>query len=226
MSENKLSLKKRELKGKKLASLRAMGLIPSVVYGGKSEPILTESMYNETAKVVKMAGYHSPIDLDIEGKKQMAMIKDVSFDPVKRTLINIEFQAIKANEIVTAEAPIELIGLGESVAEQAKLNILQVMDRAEVKAKPADLPKALEVSVAELATVEDRVVLADVKLPEGVSYADPEIDLNQVVANVYDAAADAAAAEAAEAEEEAVDAADVPAENGDEDAKDTEDVAE
>ena len=77
MSEDKLSLAKRELTGKKVKSLREQGLIPSVVFGGKSEPILTQSPYNETEKVLLNAGYHSPIDLDIDGEKQMGLVKVV-----------------------------------------------------------------------------------------------------------------------------------------------------
>ena len=70
MSEYKLALKEREITGKKVKSLRADGLIPSVVYGGKA-PILTASFYVETEKVLEKAGYHSPIDLTIDGKKKL-----------------------------------------------------------------------------------------------------------------------------------------------------------
>ena len=50
MAEYKLSLEKRELTGKKLKVLRASGLIPSVIYGGK-EPVLAASEYVATEKV-------------------------------------------------------------------------------------------------------------------------------------------------------------------------------
>ena len=70
MSEDKLSLAKRELTGKKVKGLREQGLIPSVVFGD-GEPVLTQSAYNETEKVLLSAGYHSPIDLDIAGMKKI-----------------------------------------------------------------------------------------------------------------------------------------------------------
>jgi ribosomal protein L25, Ctc-form len=220
-SKSKLKLDRRELKGKKLAELRKNGLIPSVVYGGKSEPIMTQSGYNETDKAIRVVGYHSPIDLDVDNKKQLAMIKNVSFDPVKRTIVNIEFQAIKADEIITATTPIELVGLGESPAERAHLSILHIIDEVEVKAKPADLPEALRVSVEKLVTMDDDITMADIQLPDGVKFADPEIDMDQVIANVYDSAVaaakaaeeDAAAAEATASEE----AVEVPSDHGTED---------
>lgn len=220
MSEEKLALAKREVSGKKVKSLREQGLIPSVVFGGK-EPIMTQSVYNETEKAVRIAGYHSPIDLTIDGKKQMALVKNVAVDPVKRTILNIEFQAISANEVVEATAPIKIVGFESSDANKAHLVLSQVLEEIDVKAKPADLPEAIEIDASKLATVEDGLTVADIVLPAGVTFADKEIDMDLTIANVYDPAAEAAereaqaeadkAADEAKAAEEAA-AAEAPAE--------------
>ena len=207
MSEDKLTLKKRELTGKKMKALRAEGLVPSVVYGGDKEPILTASSYNETEKVLRAVGYHSPVDLVIDGKDKMALVKDIDIDPVKRTIRNVEFQAISANEVVEATTPIVIIGFEGSEASKLHLNILQVMEEIEVKAKPADLPSQIEVDAARLAAAEDRLTVADLILPAGVELVDKELDPEQVVANVYDPAEEAAAREAeAEADKAAEEA--------------------
>ena len=206
MSEDKLSLAKREVTGKKVKSLREQGLIPSVVFGGK-EPILTQSEYVATEKVLEKAGYHSPIDLDIAGKKQMALVKVVHLDPVKRTIMNVEFQAISADQVVEATTPIEIINFEQSDASKAHLTILQVMEEIDVKAKPADLPEAIIVDASDLKTVEDGIVVADLKLPKGVELADKELDPESAVANVYDPAQEAAEREAeAEADKAAEEA--------------------
>ena len=207
MSEDKLSLAKRELTGKKVKSLREQGLIPSVVFGGKGEPVLTQSPYNETEKVLLSAGYHSPIDLDIDGKKQMALVKVVHLDPVKRTIQNVEFQAISANQIVEATAPIKIVNFDQSDANKAHLAILQVMEEIDVKAKPADLPEAIIVDASGLKTIEDGIVISDLKLPAGVELVDKELDPESAVANVYDPAQEAAEREAeAEADKAAEEA--------------------
>ncbi len=78
--------------------------------------------------------------------------------------------------------------------------ILQAIEALEVKAKPADLPEALEVSVADLATNDDKLTLGDLTLPDGVEFADAELDHDLVVANVYEPAALEAANEAAAGE--------------------------
>ena len=207
MSEDKLSLAKRELTGKKVKALREQGIIPSVVFGGKGDPIMTQSAYNETEKVLLSTGYHSPVDLDIAGKKQMALVKTVHLDPVKRTIMNVEFQAISADEIVEATTPIEIINFETSDANKAHLTLLQVMEEIEVKAKPADLPEAIIVDASALKTVEDSIKIADLKLPKGVELADKELDPELAIANVYDPAQEAAEREAeAEADKAAEEA--------------------
>jgi large subunit ribosomal protein L25 len=207
MSEDKLSLAKRELTGKKVKGLREQGLIPSVIFGGKGEPILAQSEYVATEKVLLNAGYHSPIDLDIEGKKQMALVKTVHMDPVKRTILNVEFQAISADQVVEATTPIEIVNFEASDANKAHLTLLQVMEEIDVKAKPADLPEAIIVDASGLKTIEDGITIADLKLPKGVELADKELDPELAVANVYDPAQEAAEREAeAEADKAAEEA--------------------
>lgn len=120
-----------------------------------------------------------------------------------------------------AEVPIHLEGLGESEAEKAGLIVLQAIETVQIKAKPADLPDALTVSILNLATDEDKVTLADVTLPEGVEYADVEQDLELVVANVYEPAALEAANEAAAGDAEDPSADNVEAEHGSDTPQDT-----
>lgn len=192
-----LTLDGRTAQGKKVAQLRQDGIVPGVVYGQGFDPMLVQAPYNVLEKVVRDAGKHSAVHLTLDGKKKIALIKDVERDPVKHRVRHVSFHAVKANEIVTAEVPIRLVGEGESAAEKAGLIILQELEQIEVKAKPANLPEALEISIAELATTEDKILLSDIALPEDVEYADNEQDLELVIANVYEPAALEAANEAA-----------------------------
>ncbi len=191
MSDTKLALVKREVSGKKVKSLREQGFIPSVVFGD-GEPVLTQSVCNETEKAVREAGYHSPIDLTIDGKAQMVLVKNVDMDPIKRSIRNIEFQAINANEVVEATTPIKIVNFETSNASKAHLVLSVVLEEIDVKAKPADLPEAIEVDAGKLATTEDGLTIADIVLPKGVEFADKELDKELPIANVYDPAEEAA----------------------------------
>lgn len=223
MAEYKLALKKRTLTGKKLKPLREEGLIPSVIYGGKGEPILAASDYNATEKVIRAASYHSPIDLDIEGKKQLAIVKNVDVNPTSRRIVNIEFRAISAQSVVEAMVPITLINFEESEAHKLHYAPSQAIDEIEVKAKPSDLPSELTIDASKFVDLEDKLTLADITLPAGVEFADKEIDLTATVAGVYDPAAEAAAREAKEAAEAAA-AAEAEASEGEESAESAEEA--
>lgn len=196
MSEHKITLEKREITGKKVKALRAKGLIPSVVYGGK-EPQMMSSEYVATEKVLAEVGYHSPVDLDMAGKKQMAIVKHVAIDPVSRQIINIEFQAISAKEAVEATTPVEIINFEVSEASKTyHFALTQAIEELEVKAKPADLPEKLTIDASGLKDVEDKLTVSDIKLPSGVEFADKELDSEQVVASLYDPAVEAEKREA------------------------------
>lgn len=219
-----LNLDLRTQQGKKAAALRKQGLVPGIVYGHGFEPIMVQSEYNVIEKVVREAGKHTPVYATIDGKKKITMIKDVDLEPAKARIRHVSFHAVKANEAVTAEVPIRLTGEGESVAEKAGLIVLQALEDIEIKAKPADLPEALELSIVDLATTEDKLTLGDMTLPKGVEYADVDQDLELTIVNVYEPAALQAANDAAGGDAE--DESEVESENGGEGEAESEDTEE
>lgn len=212
MNDISLKLDERTVVGKRAARLRQEGLIPSVVYGGKADPITTQSAQVETTKVARAAGKHTPVHLTIDGKKKLAIIKSIDIDPVKHAVRHIAFHTIKQNETIVTEVPIILTGIGESEAEKAGLVVLQAIEKIDVKARPANLPESLEMSIKNLATTDDKLTVADLKLPDGVEFADAEQNVDLVVANVYEPSALQAANESAGGEAELD--TEVTAENG------------
>ena len=212
MSDITLNLGIRTAEGKQVSKLRNDGFVPSVVYGGTSAPISTQSNAVDTLKVVRAAGKHSPVNLTIDGKKKLAIIKAVDMDPVKHTLRHVAFHTIKQNEKIVTEVPIVLVGEGESAAEKAGLIVLQAIEKVEVRAIPADLPESLEISIVDLATDEDKLTMNDIKLPKGVEFADHEQDMELVVANVYEPSSLQAANDAAGGDAE--DESSVESDNG------------
>lgn len=219
MNDISLKLDERTAAGKQVAKLRRDGLVPSVVYGGTAEPISTQSQLVETTKVVHSAGKHSPVHLTIGGKKKLAIIKSIDLDPVKHSVRHVAFHTIKTNEKIVTQVPVVLTGVGESEAEKVGLVVLQAIEHLEVRAIPANLPESLELSIVDLATADDKLTVADIKLPEGVEFADMEQNTELVIANVYEPSALQAANDAAGGD--AVDVADVPAENGEDTPQDT-----
>jgi large subunit ribosomal protein L25 len=189
-----LTLKKRTVMGKKVATLRRAGTVPGVVYGHGFKPISVQAGLLPLQKVVKNAGKHHPVQLDIDGTKRIAMIKELSIDPVKHLLRHIAFHAVKQNEMVTADIPVVLDGEGESPAERAGLVLLKSVETLQVKAFPGNLPDALVVSTSQLEEAGQHLTVADIIIPADVELdADPEL----VIASVYEPSALQAANEAA-----------------------------
>lgn len=215
---NKISFKanKRELTGKKVKALRVAGLVPGVIYGAKHQPINIEAENNAVEKMLEEAGFSTPVNLEVDGKKYFTIVKNISRDTVKRNLINIEFQSISANEPIDAEVELVLVGKGESPAERAGLIVMQVLEHIELRALPNDMPAELEVGLDSLQAVGDSITIGDLKLPKGVEFTDKEIDLNLTVVNVYDPAQLEAQNEAAGGDAE--DVTEVAADKGAEDA--------
>jgi len=203
MSEISLKLEKRTAEGKQVIKLRKNDIVPSVVYGGQIEALSTQSPLVETSKAVNDAGRHTPIDIVIDGKKNLAIIKAIDIDPVNHKLRHVAFHKIKQNDVITTEVPIVLIGKGESPAERIGLVILQAIEQIEIKAKPANLPESLELSIVELKTVDDKLTVGDLTLPKGVEFADVDQDIELVIANVYEPGALQAANEAAGGDKDA-----------------------
>lgn len=201
MSDNLiLKAKKRDLAGEKPNAIRSAGNTPAVVHdhGKESHHVSVES--SELQKVFRSAGKHHTVELDVEGKKFTTLIKEVTYKPASHKTYHAVFQAVKANEKVTAEIPLKLTG--DIPAERASLLVMLTLDHLEVEALPKDLVDVIEVDGAGLIESGDKLTVADIKLPEGIS---ARTDLEQLVAIVETprdqiAEADAAAAEQAEAD--------------------------
>lgn len=218
-----LALDERTVHGKKVKNLRKDGLVPAVVYGPGLEPISVQVDGGVMLKTYKQAGTHAPVHLALGGKKKIAMIKDVDFDPVKGTIRHVSFHAVKASDPVVAEVPVVLDGEGESEAEKNGLIVLQTLEKIEVKALPMDLPDALRADIRSLKEAGEKLLLESVKLPENVELVEHESghgddDEEQhsvtdlVVASVWEPSALQAANEAAAGDAE--DESEVEAENG------------
>jgi len=198
-----LILQERTVQGKAVKALRRKGYVPAVVYGGSFEPRNVMAEQPVITKVYQTAGKHHPVEIQIGRQKRLAMIKSVDTDPVKHTLRHLAFHVIKQNEKVETEVPIVITGTGQTPAERAGLIVLTTVETVEVSALPAKLPDSIEVSGDKLTEAGDKLTMADLEAPEGVTItSDPE----QVIAAVYEPSALAAKHEeqagAAEAETE------------------------
>lgn len=200
-----VKLEERQALGKEVKNLRREGLVPAVVHNHGQDSLHVMAPELELEKIYEAAGKHHPLNLEVGSQKFLVLIKDAHFHPVKRRLQHVVFQAIRRDEKVEAEIPIHLEG--EIPAEKSGLQILHHLDHVEVEALPANLPDSLTVDMSVLAEIGDRITVADLKAPEGVTIlTEPEQSIAAVVEpkeQVVEEEAPAEEGELAEAEEAA-----------------------
>jgi large subunit ribosomal protein L25 len=162
-----VKLQQRTVVGKGLNHMRRDGTVPAVIHNHGQESIHVMAPETELVKVYLAAGKHHPLNLEVGTDKYLALIKDAHFDPVKRRLQHVVFQAINRNETVEAEVPIRIEG--DIPAERVGLMVLHQLDTVEVEALPRNLPDELVVSAEKLAELHDKITVADLSVPEGVT---------------------------------------------------------
>lgn len=172
MEEITIDLKPREVVGKSVKRLRQEGLVPAVIHDHGKASVIVMGTYTDLLKIYQRAGKHHPVSLKAGQKHYMALIKTVDFDPKKHQLRHIVFNAVKANQKVTAEIPVHVIydeGNEVSPAERAGLVVLNQLEVVEVEAFPRDLPEALQYNGEKLVEVGDQVTVENLVIPNGVT---------------------------------------------------------
>ena len=201
----KLSVKKRDIFGKKVKNLRSQGLVPAVIYGKHVEAESISCVKNDLLKVYRTAWYSTPVELtwDVD---HLVLINSLQLDPVSDEIISADFLAVSRTEKVSAKIPV--VTVWESQLE--KLNegkIMQIRDEVEVEAFPQDLPSKFEIDISVLQTVNDVFFIKDLKVSDKVTILDdPELPILTVSVlsdeteeeQTQDAATTEAAAPAAE----------------------------
>ena len=198
--------------------LRHAGQVPAVVYGGKSAPVSIQVEHEKTWIASQNEWFYSSIlDLEIDGKVESVLLRDMQRHPYKQRIMHLDFQRVDANQALRASVPLHFVNEEKSPAgKSAGVVIMHELTQLEVSCLPKDLPGNIEVDLSEL-KAGDTIHLSQIKLPEGVELphkVDAERDVAVVVARLArteveettegetDAAAPAApAAEAGEAEE-------------------------
>lgn len=176
-----LSAKTRTSMGKRSKDELADMRVPAVMYGSGVANQNVSVPRSEFLKVLKQAGYSSLIDITVgETSPVKAVIKEVQVHPLSMEPIHIDFHQVRMDQEMEAMIPLKFIGESNAVKADAG-TLIKSLDQVEVRCLPADLPHELEIDLSKLATFEDSITVADIKLPKGVEMA---TDLNLTIATV------------------------------------------
>jgi large subunit ribosomal protein L25 len=202
-TDTKVHAELRENFGKGFARrLRAAGKIPAVIYGHGTDPVHVALPGHQVSLLIRRA--NAVLELDVNGKQQLTLVKDVQKDPVHQIIEHIDLLVVRKGEKIQVDVPVSIIGEsapGTIAAQDANTVLLEV--------EATHIPERIEVDVEGLEE-GTHITAADLTLPQGSTLVvDPEtlivaISVPSAAADEEIAEADAAvAAEQAEESEEA-----------------------
>jgi len=165
-----ISASKRTLQGKGASRrLRGSGKVPGIIYGGDSQAQAIELDHNNLYHKLKLEAFHASIlSLDLDGKKEQVLLRDLQMHPFKLQVQHIDFQRVDPNKKVHMKVPLHFINA--DIAPGVKVSggiVSHILAELDVSCLPKDLPEFISVDLSNLTTISS-LHLSDLSLPQGV----------------------------------------------------------
>lgn len=142
--------------------------VPAVVYGAKKAPAHILLPGNIIKKALEHENFYSQIlSLEIDGKKQKVILKDLQRHPFKPTILHMDFMRVSATDKLTVNLPIHFVGEENAPGAKDGGVFTHSMNEMEIRCLPANLPEFIEVDVSKM-QMDDIIHLTDIKVPKGV----------------------------------------------------------
>ena len=136
----------------------------------RDSPLSLTIAHKDIAKATESEAFFSQIiSLNINSKKEKAVIKALQRHPAKPFILHADFLRVSDKQAITVRVPIHF--LNEEKCVGVKIgggNILKTLNEIEISCLPKDLPEYLEVDMIEV-ELGDSVHISDITLPEGVT---------------------------------------------------------
>jgi large subunit ribosomal protein L25 len=167
--------------------LRRAGQIPAIVYGGHVEPQSIQLEHEKTWLASQSEWFYSSIlTLDVGGKIEQVLLRDMQRHPYKQLIMHLDFQRVSADEAIRVAVPLHFVNEDKSPAGKAAgVAVTHEQTEVQISCLPKDLPEFIEVDLGDLA-VGDTIHLSQIKLPAGVEVPElklgPDHDVAVVVA--------------------------------------------
>ncbi|MGA9363968.1 MAG: 50S ribosomal protein L25 [Bacteroidota bacterium] len=161
MAEITLNGEVRKLVGKRAKTLRKDGKVPGIFYVhgednitiAVAEAALRPLIYTSEAHIVNLK-------LD-SGVEHSCILRDIQFDPITDRPIHFDLQGVRAEENLTVEIPVILVGTPKGVKDGGTMQ--RVLHRLRVECLPRYIPEHIEVNVENLG-INESIHVKDIKV--------------------------------------------------------------
>ncbi len=143
--------------------------VPAIIYGGKKDPQNISLTHNTLEHALDNEAFYSHIiTLDVDGKTEDVILKDVQRHPAKPVILHVDFLRVSKTQKLHTKVPLHFINEDTCVGvKMSGGNISRSMTELDISCLPADLPEYIEVDVAEV-DIGQILHISDIKLPKGV----------------------------------------------------------
>ncbi len=164
-----IQVQPRSVTGRRVEQLRREGVLPATVYGRGLDSVTVQLPYTAARDLLNNQGPNTLMDLTVEGEasSRPVVIRQISQDPVSRSLLHLEFYQVDMARPLQASVPVVTSGIAPAVSRYGGM-VVQVLDRVLIEALPADFPDQVVVDLAPLTTLESQIHVRDVVPPSGV----------------------------------------------------------
>ncbi len=155
-----------------------------VVYGGVDKPVPISIAHSKILKATESEAFFTQIlDLNLNGKKQSVLLKDVQRHPYKKRILHLDFLRVNAHDIVNVRLPLHFVN--ESNCAGIKLGgiLEKLLSDVEVTCKAGNIPEFIEVDLSHI-NLDQTLHLSDLKLPHGAQATELEHGHDLAVAMV------------------------------------------
>lgn len=174
MDEVVIKANHRQVVGKKVKVLRREGILPAVVYGHNVDSIPISLDMREASRILERISPSALVVVDVDGEQHYTLVRDKQRNPIRGSILHVDFQAVSLDETVRADLNIKIVG--EAPAVETYLGIVvPSLEQLSIECLPKDLPDNIEVDISGLNEIGDSLLVRDLVAPNGVEIlSDPE----------------------------------------------------
>ena len=149
-------------------SLLNKGMVPGIIYGKGTEPIQIAFEDKILQKLMHTGSFYSTIlDIDIEGKIEKILPKQLQYHPVTDKLIHFDFLRVQNDTKVTVEVPVQFLNQ-ETCPGLKKGGVLNLVRRdVELSCNANNIPDNLQFDLKS-SEIGDSIKISNIDLPEGI----------------------------------------------------------
>ncbi len=181
--------------------LRNSGKAPGIVFGGNADPVAIELDHNALWHALKKEAFHASIlEMELGGKVEKVLLRDVQYHPYKPLALHVDFQRVDEKTRLRKKVPLHFEGAENSPAvKNDKCLVNHVMTEIEIECLATQLPEHISVDLSGV-NKGDTIHTGDLKLASGikvVTHGRTNLTVATVVEPAEEVIAAPAAAEAA-----------------------------